>query len=128
MEERGTLADSGLSSSRAELILGRPTRAGRVQGLRGSWTVSAEGSVQAKVQWSWDREWYGRCESRHSIVGSHGGSLSPVGVGWTGWWRAGVQVTGHLKWHKKAEKLCGSSWRQSELFEQCLAGLGQGNL
>lgn len=52
--------------------------------------------MQAKVQWSWDREWYERCESRHSIVGSHGGSLSPVGVGWTGWWRAGVQVTGHL--------------------------------
>lgn len=33
--------------------------------------------------------------------------LSPVGVGWTGWWRAGVQVTGHLEWHGKAENLCG---------------------
>jgi len=31
--------------------------------------------------------------------------LSLVGVGWTGRWRAGVQVTGHLKWHRKAEKL-----------------------
>lgn len=28
-------------------------------------------------------------------------------MGWTGWWRAGVQVTGHLKRHRKAEKLCG---------------------
>lgn len=35
VEERGTLADSGLSSLRAELIPGRPTRAGRVQELRG---------------------------------------------------------------------------------------------
>lgn len=36
VEERGTLAGSGLSPSRAEPIPGRLTRTGRVQGLRGS--------------------------------------------------------------------------------------------
>lgn len=34
VEERGTLADSGLSPSRAEPIPGKLMRAGRVQGLR----------------------------------------------------------------------------------------------
>lgn len=49
-----------------------------------------------------------RQEGRQSIAGARGVLVrSPLGVGWAGWWRAGVQVTGHLKLKRKTEKLHG---------------------
>lgn len=65
------------------------------------------GQAVQRVQY---RQKYSCLGTGSSTGGVRGGRASlglvaavaePLGVGWTGWWRGGVQVTGHLKWQKK---------------------------